>query len=288
MNKLPLPESNASKAFKDSIDSIKDKEMKKRFQSVSPMVKQKCDTFEVDAMSLSFSSMTTRFFTVPGISSDEMVSLYDRQFRNNKEPKKIHDAIKGASGTCPYCGQGKVKELDHYLPKSEFMALVVHPFNLVPSCRDCNHDKRAYRPSLKKPAVLHPYFDKAFDTPWLSAEIKRDQESPEVAIVEFTVELNNPNADLEARLNAHLDVFDLRSRFSQWGSQILNEFENFLQNGASLTLEKARIQFGFQMEISSSITQNSWRSATYNAILRSDWYLPSLFPSNKTTAKEEN
>lgn len=45
------------------------------------------------------------------------------------------------------------------------------PTNLVPACRDCNHDKGTYKPTADRPAILHPYFDSIDDLPWLAVTI---------------------------------------------------------------------------------------------------------------------
>lgn len=40
---------------------------------------------------------------------------------------------------CPVCDQkSDLRELDHFLPKSIYPFLSLHPFNLIPVCKDCN------------------------------------------------------------------------------------------------------------------------------------------------------
>jgi hypothetical protein len=51
---------------------------------------------------------------------------------------------------CPYCDNGlQCPELDHFLPKSAFPFLSVHPDNLIPSCHDSNRgDRKGDTPPL--------------------------------------------------------------------------------------------------------------------------------------------
>lgn len=68
--------------------------------------------------------------------------------------------------TCPYCNRhytftlnsvkGKFKtrpEFDHFYDKNTYPLLAVVFFNLVPSCRECNHGKR------NNTCGINPYFD---------------------------------------------------------------------------------------------------------------------------------
>lgn len=43
--------------------------------------------------------------------------------------------------TCQYCTINSVNSLDHFLPKDDNSAFVVHPYNLIPSCTECNSFK---------------------------------------------------------------------------------------------------------------------------------------------------
>ena len=76
-------------------------------------------------------------FYVAGLSSDlgfpgEFVGANDVLTRKTF----LQDAT---PAVCPYCDNGLQRvELDHFLPKSSFPFLSVHPDNLIPSCHDSN------------------------------------------------------------------------------------------------------------------------------------------------------
>ena len=63
--------------------------------------------------------------------------------------------------TCPICDTLLIEtdSIEHFLPKSKYPALSIHPFNLFPSCEKCNHKKGDKDPllNMKYPYILHPY-----------------------------------------------------------------------------------------------------------------------------------
>lgn len=55
---------------------------------------------------------------------------------------------------CPYCGEGmSVVELDHFLPKGQYPLLSIYSKNLVPSCVECNKEKKE---KIELP-ISHPF-----------------------------------------------------------------------------------------------------------------------------------
>jgi len=64
--------------------------------------------------------------------------------------------------TCPICDKllDETQSIEHFLPKSMYPALSIHPYNLFPSCKKCNNEKgnKNPLPSRKLPCCLHPYY----------------------------------------------------------------------------------------------------------------------------------
>lgn len=103
--------------------------------------------------------------TKPSINDKErkiMQKVYSQKFsRKGTIGRKYYDIIMGnAKGRCPICGCGKTKNLDHFLPQSIYPLLCVTPINLIPTCRDCNMDKRDYSRIDYYEIPFHPYLDK--------------------------------------------------------------------------------------------------------------------------------
>lgn len=67
---------------------------------------------------------------------------------NKKLRQKVYEKFEGR---CAYCGKEieyKVMQVDHYFPKCSHVADVNSFENLMPSCRRCNHYKRAEPPEF--------------------------------------------------------------------------------------------------------------------------------------------
>ncbi|CCQ46221.1 HNH endonuclease family protein [Pseudarthrobacter siccitolerans] len=277
MYSLNPPSFTAADAYSAAVGTIKKKVHRSPYVASAAAVQARCDAFERLATHGQFDLAEGSDFDVAGLLGSAMVELYDKQFSHNQGTKAIRNGIKNAAknALCPYCGEGYASELDHYLPKTKFAGTTVHPANLVPACGDCNFEKRAYKPGRDKPAVLHPYFDTAFNVPWLTATVISGPLG--TPVVDFRVGLPQPYPELEARLNQHMTVFKLWKRFGTWAAQSLDNFETLLRTsyGQSMTWEGARKHLRLTALQQSGGRVNSWEGATHLAMLESDWYLSS-------------
>lgn len=245
------------------------------FEQVELEVDTRCQLFDRLALSSALGTASVGDFKVPGLPEGKMAGLYDAQFSQRRRTRMIRDTIRNSApnGLCPYCGQGSVYQLDHYLPKSLFAAVTVHPPNLVPSCGDCNFEKREYMPESTDGALIHPYFDEMTGDRWLHASI--DQGLGGIPVANFFVRLSERDTRLQARLETHLRVFKLYGRFSQWAAQSLENFENLLTSALidPMTRAEAKQHLAVNAVQQSGGRLNSWERATFEAMADSEWYL---------------
>lgn len=276
MYRLDQPTAVSSQVYKNTVKTIRDRTRRNALLDVSNAVQQKCSEFDDIAGQLKFESARSVQFRIKGIDPLELKNLYDLQFSKRKGVQKFRDDIRNAApnAVCPYCGEGKVAQIDHYLPKESFAGLAVHPSNLVPACGECNQLKRAYKPGSSRPAVLNPYFDeKAFDTPWLSAKL--NVSTLGLPAIEFEVSLTPPFKKLKERLQAHMDIFQLGRRFGTWAGQTLDDFDGLVRSdlGRDMGIEDARIYLSRAAVQHSGGRVNSWEGSALRAMGGSDWYL---------------
>lgn len=276
MYRLNVPTTSSNESFDAAVATIRSEIEKAPYNRAAATVQARCEIFDQLASGHRFNDAQSSDFDVSELTNqDAMVDLYDKQFSKGLGTKTIRNSIRNAAPNdlCPYCGEGVVAELDHYLPKSAFAGITVHPANLVPACRDCNYAKRAYKPGPNKPAVLHPYFDPAFNVRWLRASMVRSETGSPV--INFFIGLDQNDPDLEARLVAHMQVFKLSDRFSVKAAQSLDNFQATLNSdiGLGMTLEKAQQHLSFTIVQQSGGRLNSWEAAAHEAMLVSDWYL---------------
>lgn len=275
MYRLPAPDVTSLEAYDATVATIREDERRLPYIAARQTVHRGCSSFDRLGASLRFEQADPTDFSVGELEDHWMAELYDRQFATRKGTSSIRNGIKLAASyeLCPYCGEGRVTELDHYLPKSRFAATTVHPANLIPACADCNREKLAYEPNALSPAVLHPYFDDLLSSPWLVALLMEGQLSNPV--VTFTVSDMISDPDIIARLDAHLEVFGLRRRFGVWAAQALNNFENLVRSSPATpwSIELARSHLTWTATQQSGGRANSWEKATHDAMAASNWYL---------------
>jgi hypothetical protein len=181
-------------------------------------------------------------------------------------------------GKCPLCGHRTVTTLDHHLPKTSYPALVVAPLNLVPACSDCNKSKLVAIPNDSSEETLHPYFDDIDNSQWLNAEVI--EMNP--ASLRFFVSAPDDWSDtLKARVENHFNMFGLAKLYSsQAADELLNirrQFMDIYANGGA-TLVKLELN---ERAASCRVARNNgWRTITYQAFARNDWFCGGGFLNN--------
>lgn len=195
--------------------------------------------------------------------------VYDQKFaKENSVGRKYYNLIMGnAKGRCPICGGGKVKNLDHFLPKSKYPLLCVSPINLIPICRDCNMEKGAEVSEDYYEIPFHPYLE-AMTEKWIECVLKFYSDGT------FSIKYRNGydvirNPDLWRKYNAHMRITDLDTTF---GSRAEEELENvrgiykneFLACGKNKLCES----LSDVKNSAEKVDINSWKSALYRALVR--------------------
>lgn len=172
-----------------------------------------------------------------------------------------------STDSCPYCGFGEVRDLDHYLPRSVYGELSIYPNNLVPSCGPCNNAKRTVVPGMGPahgPGLIHAYFQPLPDQDFLRAAVSFVDGALEV---EFHVDGAGMDPDLAAKLQFQLDRLKLNERYRKQINKFLSEQRTamlmFNALGAGL--------FGDYLvrsanALSDSYGRNDWRVALLRAL----------------------
>ena len=169
-------------------------------------------------------------FEEPTLSADlstkerrkELQKVYEEKFSPEKQPgRPYYDLIRRSRecGRCPICGgAGGITHLDHYLPKSAYPTLCVHPNNLIPICDSCNTVKNAKENKLADGMPIHLYFDRlpqkkrirgnSYTEAYLFVNLDDDFQP------EYQVKCPDGwDSKLESRLTAHMKMYDLYKRF---------------------------------------------------------------------------
>jgi len=260
---------DAKSVFETCISRVRNHDLQARLQGVSNLV-------EAAAVEYDIQGENKNWFVIPehssvgSVSADEMKKVYTSRMVGPKSPGyTIYIKLRTSTELCPYCAQRSVSQLDHYLPKGKFPSLAVTPYNLVPSCSECNKTKLADVAKNEESQTLHPYYDDVTHEQWLYARVI--EESP---TIEFFIQPPNEWAQpLKDRVDFHFKSFELTHLYT---SQVGVELSN-IQNQIRKLYERAgtkAVQEHLKEAADSRFEsyKNSWQTAMYQALAASEWY----------------
>lgn len=175
--------------------------------------------------------------------------------------------VQNANNKCPICGGGKIKNLDHFLPKSKYPLLCVTPVNLIPTCRDCNLDKGTEISDDYYEIPFHPYFETMNDK-WVECDLcfYPDKTYSIKFIVGYDKSLNT---NMWRKYKAHMRITDLDATFNSRASEELDNVREMYKDELKVC-GKAKIELSLT-EVKNSaekIDINSWKSALYRALIK--------------------
>lgn len=215
---------------------------------------------------------------------EDMEALYNQKFVPKGEANRdFYNKIMllAPNGKCPYCQQNIANNLDHFLPKAKYVTFSVSPYNLIPSCSDCNTDKSAstFTTYLNQP--FHPYYDNFDDSTWLKARLIENEEIS----FQFYAEphMTVPVVKAERIKNSFSsDGFGLNEIYKVHAPGLYRTCFHrikilFDKGGEDLAI--ARLLENIEDEQSNNI--NSWKAAMYQAMIDSEWYWTIYLPNIK-------
>ena len=204
-------------------------------------------------------------------SEEALVSaLYEKRIRDKSGAcRNIYEQILTSASHCPYCEDGEIYEVDHFLPQAGHHDLVMYPSNLVPICHPCNHIKLQTLPVSAQQSFIHPYFDRLPTSRWLFARIDRQADGP---VLNYWVQLDPlVHGALASRLNYHFSTLRLPERMRARSSKVLLELQsNADEYLGALGAEGLKLHFHDEGEKRFSWHGNTLEAAAYHAAATND------------------
>lgn len=273
MHFISRPTLSAEAIFAAAVPTIYGRAKQARFAAEINQISVLGAAYESAAADGQTWKLSSSAYTLATVTDKEMSNFYSYRLRSKEAPNRFfYDRILAIPrhGRCPYCGERRVKTLDHYLPQSSFSALAVTATNLVPSCSDCNKSKNNYEPSGTKPPLLHPYFDNLDTIPWLRAGVIPG-DPPGI-----TYWVDHPSFESRSdavRVQNHFEVFELFELFVSHAAQTLDELNMRLPD-LHMSGGAAAVRQYLLEEITYLVPRpmNLWRRPLYGALAASRWY----------------
>jgi len=272
MNKLKKPNDDVENVFNDCISNIRDKALKAELRNCLNDIVLNSKDYEQKMVNGQVHTIPVHI-ELNGVTKEQMVKLYDEKMAKSGQPgRKYYDKLMSVPeyGICPYCGQGLVTTLDHYLAKTKFVSLVVTPSNLIPSCFDCNKAKASSDFKEFTDTMINPYFDDLGAEIWLKAKVVNEKQDDFVVI--YYVQKPQGWSDvLFKRVENHFNAFHLNRLYSSHAAQKLRGLKTKLiikyrKSGLDSVLEY--LEDGLDEY---SYDLNCWQRALFSELLENSW-----------------
>ncbi len=280
MRALATPNYDPEQVYQTCINNIKDCNLINRLNKVTNDIVLAAADYKQNAKaqllySILPNNCKNNEIALGEVTKEELKDVYSLHMVNKAKPARaIYDLLLSQPplGKCPFCGFGQVSTLDHYLPKSKYPQFSVLPFNLIPSCKDCNTGKSTAIATTAEAQCLHPYFDHQnfIEDQWLYAEVRETKPATICFFVKAPEQWDNIS---KARVQAHFSNFKLDLRYSLEAGNEMVSLRDVLVNYCQLFgLEGVRQHLKVEANSSASQHSNSWKTAMFQALVASDWY----------------
>jgi len=196
----------------------------------------------------------------------QMYTAYD-QVQIGGRLAALRARLLASTDSCPYCGFGEPRDLDHYLPRSTYGELAIYPNNLVPSCGPCNNAKRTVVPGMggaHGPGLIHAYFQILPNIDFLKADTAFHGGCLEVL---FRIDQAALDPVLATKLQFQLDRLKLNERYRKQVNKFISEQRTAIlmmkEYGPAVLADYLRRTAG---SLSASFHRNDWRVALLRAL----------------------
>lgn len=262
------------------LSGVIDANLNARLNAIRTNFNQSCDDYDAKAAAKDLhlippNNLHDASIVAGAVTKHDLIELYSYYMVNkNKPARNIYDIVRGCSinGRCPFCGDGLTFSVDHFLPKARFPLLSVAPSNLVPSCRDCNFEKKHSYALTAGNQTLHPYFDHGhFVTDrWIHATI---QTANPVTLTYFAMPPNNWDEISKQRAESHFNGYELGARFETLSTdQLTIVRDTLIQNYNTAPPSQIKTYLKGEAIKCQRINMNSWQTALHWALAENEWY----------------
>jgi len=203
----------------------------------------------------------------------KIISYYEYRILEKPNGRVFYDELilSAPQNICPYCSLKTVKTIDHFLPKSEYPSYSITPHNLVPSCRDCNTEKKINYPTSPTDQTFHPYFDKVDTQCWIKAELNRT----EPLSFQYTVIKPNDWNDIKLdRARSHFNSYNINELFSNEANRELRGmqhlFKDLYSKDRNLLKEHVESIYNSWLNGHGPI---DWKTLMYQEVSTNEWFL---------------
>lgn len=164
---------------------------------------------------------------------DAIHTAFNTSFKKGIKKSELKMVYDECQNVCPFCGDRKIEEIDHYIPKEAYPEFTLYPGNLVPLCNKCNKKKgEKFLDTTNKRQFINVYYDDIDNLDFISIDIKYDSANIKKTIkVKYTADFGKIS-DLYLReiVCKHCKNLDLLERYEEAAINEISELLMVVQN----------------------------------------------------------
>jgi hypothetical protein len=185
---------------------------------------------------------------------------------------------------CPSCGGARPGELDHHLPKTAYREFAVLAANLVACCGACNRTKGAGVGATAEEALLHPYFDRLPETPFIQVVVDVGERYVRAALA-FDEGAAIGDDLLKARMLNHFARVDVNLQLESEVEELIGETSAGFYNANPLpSAETVATALHSAADAKASyFGQGCWQAAVLRALAQSKAYCAGGYTATRRT-----
>lgn len=243
---------------------------KTKTKNLIPEIVNNCNLYEQYAANNTLYRLQKIILDEEIVQNQSFKKLYDNHMSKKSScAYELYNKLLASAPNdkCPYCSQGDVEELDHFLPKinNGYPELSIVPINLVPACHRCNHKKHEFIPTEENKQFIHPYFiSNINEYRWLYCNINYDIEN-EPTFVFFINCSDEMETSIQECIKFQFDKLELAILYSK---NAANEYACIKD---MIDKHKDNIEYLSQLFNDRAVSFekyicNSWQAAMYYAL----------------------
>ncbi len=170
------------------------------------------------------------------ISEDDKEAIHSSftsSFKKRIKENELKLVYESCAGICPFCGVGKLEEVDHYIPKEHYPEFTLYPLNLMPICNKCNKKKRdKFLGNNNERKFINFYADSINDLEFIQITITfTSTVLAKTTKIRYIADFSKiTNIYLRKIVEHHYEELDLLNRYAEAAIDELSDLESIFLN----------------------------------------------------------
>lgn len=202
-------------------------------------------------------------------------SCFTSSFKKHIKENELKGVYEECRGVCPFCGEGRLEEVDHYIPKEYYPEFTLYPMNLIPICNKCNKKKSdKFLDGSNERRFIYFYSDYIDDLKFLQVSITFDSTIiSKTTKIKYTADFSKINdVYLRKIIEQHYKELDLLKRYAEAAGNELSHIEDIYLHQEDYDKEKVRDSvnrtvIGERNAQLKKAGQNDWKYLLYEELL---------------------